>query len=338
MADIAVPETAHRPLRWGIIGTGYIASEFAGDLRLLVDAEVIAVASRDAERADNFAKEFGIPRHYVGYEGLVNDPDVDAVYIATIQSTHRDNALLAIEAGKPVLVEKPFTLNSEQARDVVAAARAKGVFLMEAMWTRFVPHIVEIRQLLATDALGDVRTLIADHGQPYPNDPSLRIFDQRRGGGALLDLGVYCVSLASMIFGAPTHITAVSDSSFPGVDGQTSILLQYRGGQQSVLTTSMEAKGTNRAAVIGTEARLEIDSVFYAPSSFTLVRPDGTADRHPYTRVGQGLRYQAAEVARCLQAGLFESPSMPLDETIEIMSTMDQVRAQIGLVFPQDRR
>ena len=208
---------------------------------------------------------------------------------------------------------------------------------MEAMWTRFLPHVVEIRGLLADGALGDVRTVLADHGQRFVPDPDHRIFAPELGGGALLDLGVYPVSFASLVLGTPTRISAVSDPAFTGVDGQTSMVLRDDDGRHAVLTTTSLAVTPNRAAIVGTDARIEVDPVFYRPVSFDLVRRDGTVERHEHPRVGHGLRYQAAEVARCVRAGLTESPGMPLDETVAILTTLDEVRRQIGLRYPQER-
>lgn len=322
---------------WGVLGTGAIAAAFAEDLPLLGDAEVVAVGSRTQSGADAFADRFDIPQRHGSYSELVANPEVDVVYVATPHPMHHEAALLAIAGGKHVLVEKPFTLNATQAKDLVEAARGAGVFLMEAMWTRFVPNMVEIRELLAAGALGDVRTVIADHGQSFPPDPEGRLFAPKLGGGALLDLGVYPVSFSSMVLGAPSVITAVSDPAFTGVDAQTSILLQYAGGSHAVLTTTLGARSANRAAIVGTEARIEIDSVFFVPTSFSVISPDGTMDRHEYLRVGRGLRYQAAEVGRCVREGLRESPGMPLDESVQIMQILDEVRRQIHLVYPQEQ-
>jgi predicted dehydrogenase len=219
-----------------------------------------------------------VPRRHASYAALVNDDDVDVVYVATPHPSHAETALLAIEAGKHVLVEKPFTLNAAEARAVVEAARARGVFCMEAMWTRFLPHVARIRELLAAGALGDIRTVIADHGQWFERDAAHRLFAPALGGGALLDLGVYPVSFASMVLGTPSRVTAVGDLAFTGVDAQTSMLLQYDGGAHAVLTTTLEAVGTTRAAIIGTEGRIEVDRRFYGPTTFSLIRRDGSRD------------------------------------------------------------
>lgn len=325
-----------RPVRWGIIGTGGIASTFAGDLSLLPDAELAAVGSRTKESADAFAERFAIPHRHGSYEALVADPEVDVVYVSTPHPWHHPNALLAIGAGKHVLVEKPFTLNAGQARELIDAAKAQGTFLMEAMWTRFLPHIVRIRELLAAGRLGEVRSVTAEHGQWFEKDPNFRLFAPGLGGGALLDLGIYPLSFASMVLGAPTRVTAVSDMAFTGVDAQTSVVLQYDGGRQSIAFTTLDTLTSNRASINGTEARIEIDGVFYSPTAFHLIDRDGTDELVDIPHQGHGLRHQAAEVGRCIRAGLTESPILPLSETLSIMETMDEVRRQIGLRYPSE--
>jgi predicted dehydrogenase len=315
-------------LRWGLIGSGLIARAFAADLSVTDSGRVVAIGSRSQESAESFADGFGVPNRHASYEALVADPEVDVVYVATPHPMHLANALLALEAGKPVLVEKAFTMNAGEARELVASARAKGLFLMEAMWTRFLPHIAAVNRLLAAGALGDIVTVMADHGQWFPKDPAFRLFAPELGGGILLDCGVYPVSFASMILGKPAEIAALVTPAFTGVDGQTSMLFGYANGAQSVLTCTSSAKTPTIAAIVGTEARIEIDSMFYAPTSFTLIARDGTSTRYEPPHEGKGLHYEADEVARCLRAGLLESPLMPLDETIEIMETMDAVLAQ----------
>jgi predicted dehydrogenase len=315
-------------LRWGIIGTGGIAGTFAADLRLTESGDVIAVGSRNAASADRFGDEYEIPVRHGSYESLVSDPDVDVVYVATPHPMHHDNAILALRAGKPVLVEKPFTMNADEARDVVRVARESGLFAMEAMWTRFLPHIVTVREWIAGGALGDIVTVTADHGQWFAEDPEFRLFAPELGGGALLDLGVYPVSFASMVLGTPSRILAMSDPAFTGVDAQTSMLFGYDSGAQAVLTCTLRAKSPTRAAIVGTAARIEIDGDFYAPNAVSLIPRGGPTVHVPSDHQGRGLRHQADEVARRLAAGERESPIMPLDETISIMATMDEVLAQ----------
>jgi predicted dehydrogenase len=319
---------ADSPVRWGILGTGGIASAFATDLRLTDSGVAAAVGSRSQASADRFADKLGIPRRHASYESLVADPDVDVIYVATPHPMHHDNAILALRAGKPVLVEKPFTMTAAEAREVVAVARQHGLFAMEAMWTRFLPDMAVIRDWLARGVLGDIVTLTADHGQWFAEDAGFRLFAPELGGGALLDLGVYPVSFASMVLGTPARIVSMSDPAFTGVDAQTSMLFGYDNGAQAVLTCTLRAKSPTRAAIVGTDARIEVEGDFYAPATVTLIPRKGDPVRVESRHEGRGLRHQADEVARRLAAREAESPLMPLDETISIMETMDTVLAQ----------
>jgi predicted dehydrogenase len=316
------------PLRWGILGTGGIASAFADDLKLTDSGVAAAVGSRSQESADRFADAFGVERRHASYEALVADPDVDVVYVATPHPMHRDNAILALRAGKPVLVEKPFTMNAREAAEVVAVARELKLFAMEAMWTRCLPHIAVVRDWLAEGALGEVVTVIADHGQWFEEDPEFRLFAPELGGGALLDLGIYPVSFASMILGTPNRIVSLTAPAFTGVDAQTSMVFGYEGGAHATLTCTLRAKSPTRAAIVGTRARIEIDGDFYAPAAVTLVPREGEPTRIEPSHSGRGLYHQADEVARRLAAGELESPLMSLDETVSIMQTIDAVLAQ----------
>ena len=320
--------------RWGVIGAGGIATQFCDDLQLLPDHEVVAVGSRVAGTADGFARRFGIARVHASYADLATDDDVDAVYVATPHPMHHDAAMLAIEAGKAVLVEKPFTMDAAEARSLVAAARERGSFLMEAMWTRFLPHMAAVRDVLASGRLGEIVLVTAEHGQWFAKDPAFRLFAPELGGGALLDLGIYPVSFASMVLGTPTRVTAVSDAAFTGVDAQTSMILRDDAGRHAVLTTTLSAATTNGAVINGTDARIEIDPTFYRPTSFSIVSRDGERERVQIPVAGNGLRFEAAEVGRCLSEGLTESPLLPLDETVAILGTMDEIRRQIGLTYP----
>lgn len=325
------------PIRWGILGTGSIAATFAEDLQQVDDAELTAVGSRTEEAAQRFAARFDIARAHGSYQSLVDDPEVDVVYVATPQSIHAECMRLAIEAGKAVLCEKPFTLTGAEAREVVQLARDAGVFVMEAMWTRFLPHMRRIDQLLRSGVVGDVTTLVADHGQAIPADDNNRLRRLELGGGALLDLGVYPVSLATHVFGAPSTVTAVGLLTPQGVDVQTSMVLTYDTGAHAVLTTTLGARTANRATISGSEGRIEIDDVWYTPTSFSLFRDGSSApERFERPRIGAGLWYQAVSVGELLREGATESPLMPLAETVTIMETMDAVRGQIGLTFPAE--
>ena len=318
-----------RPVRWGFIGTGKIASTFARDMQLIGEGEVVAVGSRRQESADAFGDTFGVARRYDSYEALVADPDVDAVYVGTPHPMHFANASLALEHGKPVLVEKAFTMNATEARDLVALARSKNLFMMEAMWTRFLPHVAALRDLVSRGVLGDLVMVQADNGRWFAPDPRSRLFAPELGGSAMLDLGVYPVSFASMLLGTPSRMVSMVDPAFTGVDGQASMIFGYESGAQALLTCTSLARSPSRACVTGTEARVEISSDFYAPTSFRLITRSGDVTEYDFEVAPRGLRYQAIEVARCLEAGLTESPLMPLDETISIMQTMQSVIATL---------
>lgn len=315
------------PIRWGIISTGRIAQTFASDIARIDQGVVVAVGSRDLERGREFAERFGVAHYYDSYEELVGDPEVEAIYVATPHPMHRRDALLALGAGKHVLVEKAFAMSADEAREIVSAARGAERFAMEAMWTRFLPHVVEVRRLLADGAIGPVVAVHADHGKWFEKDPTHRLFAPELGGGALLDLGVYPVSFASMVLGTPHRVEALVDPAFTGVDGQTSMLFGYEGGAHAVLTCTSRARSASRASIVGEEGRIEIEGDFYAPTSFDVVSRTGTTSRYEFVVEGRGLQFQAIEVHDCVRAGRRESSVMPLDETISIMETMDQVLA-----------
>lgn len=322
-------------LRWGVIGPGGIAATFARALRARTRQEVVAVGSRSPQRAAAFAEEFGVPAAYGSYAEVVADPAVDVVYVASPHSEHREHALMAIAAGKHVLVEKAFTRNAAEARAVVAAARAAGVFAMEAMWTRFLPHVDVLRQVLADGLLGEVHTVLADHGQRlHPAGPQ-RLWDPALAGGALLDLGIYPVSFASFVLGAPVSVTAVGTLTDLGVDAQESVTVTGAGGALGLLGATMLARTPTTASVCGTDARVDLAGDFYGPTTLALVAPDRTVlDRFEPADRSHGLAFEAAEVARCVTTGRLESDLMPLDETVRIMDVLDEVRAQLGVRFP----
>ncbi|MET4782694.1 Gfo/Idh/MocA family oxidoreductase [Glaciihabitans sp. UYNi722] len=323
-------------IRWGILGTGGIAHAQAADL-VGNGFTVTAVGSRDQQSADSFAAEFDIPNAHGSYEALVTDPDVDVIYVSTPHPFHASGAMLALRGGKHVLVEKPFTLNAAEAREVVGVASANKLVVLEAMWTRFLPHMLRIREIIAAGTLGDVRTLIADHNQHLPKDPEHRINNPALGGGALLDLGIYPVSFAYDLFGVPTSVNAVSSFIETGVDRQDAIVFGYGDGQQAVLHTALDTLGPNTAVIIGTEGRIEIDSVWYMPTSFTVFDSENTVvERFEQPVRTRGMQFQAWEVERLVAAGLTEGTILPPSESLQIMETLDEIRRQIGLKYPQE--
>lgn len=321
------------PLRWGILAPGWIAETFAETIHRTA-SQVVAVGSRTLARAERFAALYEIPTAHGSYEALVADPQVEAVYVASPHSEHRAHALLAIAAGKHVLVEKAFTRNEAEAREVLDAARAAGVFAMEGMWTRFLPHVAAVHDAVARGEIGEVTTLAADHGQSFSRYPAThRMLDPNLAGGALLDLGVYPVAFAHDVFGPPASVLAAGALTDTGVDGQVSALLGYGDRRQAVLNATQWAKTPTTGVVAGTEGRIEIRSDFYRPTTFEVIRDDGT--RWTWDRpVDGGFQFQIAEVARRVAEGALESPRMSHRHTLEIMATMDEIRRQLGVRFP----
>lgn len=317
------------PIRWGILGTGGIAALFTEDLLRLPDHQVAAVGSRTAESAARFAQRWGIPRAHASYADLAADPEVDVVHVATPHSGHHAASRLCLDAGKAVLCEKPFTMTAAEAEDLVATARTRRLFLMEAMWTRFNPAIVRLRQLIADGVIGEVRTVTADFALEFPYDPEHRLYNPDLGGGALLDLGVYPVSFAWMLLGEPRVVHAVAGLAANGVDANTGVLLGYDGGAVALLHCSVESAGPVTATILGTEGRIDVHSLFFRPTSFTVRPRDGEPWTHTVELEGHGYTYQAAEVARRIRAGEIESPIMPLDETVAIMRTLDTIRLRL---------
>jgi len=323
-----------RKFRWGILGTGAIARQFVQGLRSLPEAEVFAVGSRSEASATKFADKRDIARRHAGYDDLASDPDVDVVYIATPHLFHAKNATLCLEAGKAVLCEKPFSVNAAEAERVAALARERGLFIMEGMWTRFFPLMEEVRRLVSEAALGEVRMLNVDFGFRADLDPASRLFDLRLGGGALLDVGVYCVSFASMVLGRPSGFVGLPHLGETGVDEQASIVLEHEGGRLANLSIGIRTTTPQEATIIGTEGYVRIHAPWWRPKSMTISR-EGAEDVTVEAPVsGNGFNYEAAEVMRCLEAGKTESDVMPLDETISVMRTMDGIRASWGLRYP----
>jgi predicted dehydrogenase len=320
-------------IRWGILATGTIARAFAEDLRLLPDAEVVAVGSRTPEAARAFADRYAIPRAYGSWQALADDPDVDAVYVATPHSAHYAASLLCLRAGKATLTEKPFTLHVPDAEALVATARSRGVFLMEAMWTRCLPGIARARQLVADGAIGEVIAVHADFGAAGPFPPEHRMRDRRLGGGALFDLGVYPVTLAHLFLGEPAEIQAWARLDPQGADENTGMLFGYASGALAAITCSLLGDTARRAVITGTTGRIELPRDFFRPTELMLVRGDDRVERIDASFAGLGYHFEAAEVQRCLRAGLVESPLMPHEDTLAVMRTLDAVRERIGLRY-----
>jgi predicted dehydrogenase len=318
------------PLRWGILGTGWIASRFAAALRAHTTQQVYAVGSRSPATAEGFAVEVGAPAAYGSYEGLVADPAVDVVYVATPHNFHHAHVRLALEAGKHVVVEKPMGLDAAECRDLAAVAQAHGRFLMEAMWTLFLPKYDVIRQLLEGGALGTVHSVIADMGEHF--GPEHRILRADLAGGPLYDLGTYPVTLATWVLGSPDQVRAVgtpapAELSPSRVNGQTAMVLRTAAGGVAALHTTLLGETPTAATLAGSDATLVIDGPFYQPGAFTLTPHGGAALRYDEPRSGHaGLHFEAAEAARRIAAGELGSPLRPVADTIATMEVMDAIR------------
>ena len=326
---------AGRPVRWGVLATGGIAGKFVADLAELPDAEVVAVASRSTESAERFAERYGIGRAYGGWAALAEDPEVDVVYVATPHSAHAEPVRLCLEAGTAVLCEKPFTLNAAQAAELVTLARARGVFLMEAMWTYCNPVVRRMAELVADGAVGEVLAVHADFGIEAPMDPSHRLRDPRLGGGALLDLGVYPVAFAQLVLGEPAEVRAWARLS-GGVDENTGLLLGYASGAVAALTCSLVADTAQTAVITGSLGRIEFPRGFFRPERFVLHRAGAEPEEFSAPGPSGSFLYEAAEVGRALRAGETESPLVPLDGTLAVLRTLDAARREIGLRYPDE--
>ena len=322
---------------WGIIGTGGIANAFANDLKYLDNHYVKAVASRTKNNAIKFSSNFNDCKAYYDYEQFVHDSRIDGVYVATPNNLHLEHTLLALNAGKPVLCEKPFALNENEVKVMVDTAKEKNVLLIEAMWTRFLPHIKKIKTILQNGDLGEIHSVIADHGQNLTGIKNPRLWNLEYGGGALLDLGIYVVSFAHLILGTPRNIIAYSTLNKNKIDVQTSAIFKYKHGAQAILNTTMINSTSCRAIISGDRGRIEISPIFYTPSSFNVLSNDGKNKAYVHQYQGHGLREQAKEFAKCIRLGLKESPLNPLSDSLEVMRIMDHIREIVGLRFNDEK-
>lgn len=323
-------------IRWGIIGPGRIAGSVARDFPLTPGAELVAVASRSAQRARDFAEAHRIPRAFGSYRELLSDPDVDAVYIATPHPQHRAAAIAALTAGKAILVEKTFTATVSGAQEIIDIARARGVFAMEAMWTRFQPAIVAAKKLVDDGVIGEVRQVQADLGVDRPFDPDDRLFSPALGGGALLDLGVYVVSLAQYFLGDPAAVVA-QGSLFPtGVDAEAGLLLRYDDGRAATLLCSLLHPTPGQARIFGTEGWIDILPRFHHPREIVLHRKGSDPEPIVKPPVGGGYSHELAEVTGCLLDGRAQSTVMPLADTLAVQRVLNTACEQLGVHHTED--
>lgn len=323
-------------LRWGILATARIARKFAAGVRASQQGELVAIGSRSQEKAEAFGQELDIPRRHGSYEALAADGDVDAIYVATPHPMHKDAAILCLQAGKAVLCEKPFTVNAEQAAEVIAVARQSNVFCMEAMWSRFLPSVVKAKEIADSGRLGELRMIMADFGFRAAWNPQGRLLNPELAGGGLLDVGCYAISLASLFFGQAREIASLAHIGDSGVDEQAGIVIQYDGGRIGVITTGVRIHTPMEVWLLGTEAKIHLHHAWWCGGRLTILKEQYEQETLEPTMVGNGYNYEADEVARCVAAGRTESKVMPLDETLSIMRTLDAIRAQWGLKYPME--
>jgi predicted dehydrogenase len=325
-----------KEIRWGVVGPGRIAEKVVGDFAVVDGARPVAVASRSIDRAQGFANRHGLERAYGSYAEILADGDVDVLYVATPHPQHHAIALAALRAGKALLIEKTFTATAAGAAEIVDVARETGVFVMEAMWTRFQPAIVAARDLIADGAIGEVRSVQADLGVGKEYDPADRLFDLALGGGALLDVGVYVASFAQMLLGTPERVVA-SGSLFPsGADAEASLLLDYGDGRSATLMASLRNRLPGQARVFGTTGWIDVLPRFHHPTTFVLHRAGAEPETITRQPVGQGYASELIEVTECLRAGHTESAVMPLADTLAVQTMLGDAAEQLGVRHAED--
>ena len=324
------------PIRWGILATGTIAELFTQDLARVPDAEVVAVGSRAPETARRFAERHHIPRAYGSWTELAQDPEVDVVYVATPHTAHYAAAEVCLRHGKPVLCEKPFTINTGEAERLIALAADRGLFLMEAMWMYTNPAVRRVVELIADGAIGEVRSVTADFGLAGPFEPSHRLRDPYLGGGALLDLGVYPVSLTYLLLGMPSTVAATAHLTPELVDANTGVLLGYDSGAVALLSCGIEARSPCVATIVGSQGRITFGPPLFRPDGFTLHRLGQEPERVAVPYQGSGYVHEIHEVGRCLREGRTESPLVTWRSTVERMRILDTIREQVGVKYPTE--
>lgn len=324
------------PVRWGILGAGGIARTVGADIAASPGSVVAAVAARDAERATRLADQLGAERAYGSYDALVADPDVDVVYVATTHAHHRAAALLALEAGKPVLVEKPLGLNAREAREVQAAAKARGLLCLEGMWMRLNPTARAVWDLVAGGEIGDVIAVRADVSHCFDFAPAHRLFDPAVGGGALLDLGVYAVAFSLPLVGRVSEVRATGSLAPTGVDASVAMTLAGAGGRVATLTCSSTSEGGSGATVIGTRGWVEVAGPLFRTESLTVATEGGSRTETRPLPDGNGYGLEVAEVERCLAEGETDSRLMPLAGALAVLEVLDEARRQIGVHYLAD--
>jgi predicted dehydrogenase len=325
-----------RVINWGILGPGKIANRLASSFGKNPAAKLYAVASRDIEKAKTFAQQYNIPNCYDSYEKLIDDPNVDVIYIATPHTFHYEQTLLCLNKKKAVLCEKPLTINYRCAEEMVATARKNNTFLMEAMWTRFFPATHKVLEIIKSGKLGDVKYLRADFGFKGPYDPNGRLFNIKLGGGAMLDVGVYPLFLSLLVFGKPDSITSMAHLNTTGADELINALLYYKSGSIASVLSAVVTDTPKTAEIFGTLGRLTMQSPWHKASALTITLNDGSEEQISLPYDGTGFEFQIQEVTQCLLNNKVESDLMPLDFSLMMTSVSDEIRKQCGIKYPED--
>lgn len=324
-----------KKIRWGILGTGTIAHKFAADLKFVEHAELVAVGSRSLENAKSFAKEFDLPLSFGSYEELAKCIDVDIVYIATPNNLHYPNTLLCLNNAKAVLCEKPFALNEKQASEMIELARQKNLFLMDALWTKFLPHYQKMIEIVKSRSLGDIKVVLANFGFRANAEPNSRLLNPELGGSSLMDIGIYNMFTTLDILGKPDEINVSVNSTEQGIDEQCAVIFKYNNGAMASLFSSISANLGTEVEICGTLGRLKLTSPFYDSTSCLEYYTDGKKTLiETENEEGIGYQYEARHAINCLLNGIVESPMIPYSDTILLMQTLDRIRSLSGIVFP----
>jgi predicted dehydrogenase len=318
---------------WGILGTGFIARKMAEALILVPHSKLYAVGSRNPDTAQKFARQHGFEKAYGSYEELVSDPAVDIVYIATPHNLHYENTIMCLDRGKHVLCEKPFAVNGHEVRRMIAKAKEKHLFLMEALWTRFLPNLIKVKEMVDDGRIGRIKLLKADFGISIPFDPGHRLYNKQLIGGSLLDLGIYPLFLSLLLLGKPKSIHAVAGIGDTGVDYNCSFTLGYEKSTLSVMYSSMVAQTDITASIYGDKGNIIFDKWWYMPVSAQLITPEGKTIPIKGKSKGNGYNYEATEVIRCIEKGEMQSEMMSWDFSLLLIDTLDAIRKEIGLVY-----
>jgi predicted dehydrogenase len=326
---------AVRKIKWGILGPGWIAAKFAEGLKVVDDAELYAVGSRSIDNAKKFAQDFKVTKAYGSYEELARDPDVDVIYIATPHILHYENTLLCLEHGKNVLCEKPFAINGKEVRGMIKMAKDKNLFLMEAMWSKFLPNLIKAKEIVDSGAIGKVKLLTANFTVKPDNPLEHRQFNKDLGGGALLDIGIYTVFLSLFLLGKPESFKAMASIGSTDVDFSIGILFKYADETLSILHSSLIAGSDVIAEVHGETGKIVFEHLWFCPGNIKIVRPNGEVTRVPLNFKGNGYNYEAEEVVKCLNEGKTQSEIMSLEDSLEMIDILDSIRKETGIIYPK---